>query len=104
MCIVNAHRLYEIKNKEKISARDFRTMLMHELAGDIEVPDEGTTNEREKLHNTKQNQHWPIYEPNKGRCWYCYHEKNIRSETRIKCKYCDKYLCVDPCFELFHTR
>ena len=34
MCIINAHRLYEIKNKEKISSRDFRTKLMHELAGD----------------------------------------------------------------------
>ena len=35
MCILNAHRLNEIKKNEKMSVLEFREALMHELAGDI---------------------------------------------------------------------
>jgi len=37
------------------------------------------------------------------RCIVCYSHKK-RKETRYWCKECEKPLCVDPCFALYHTK
>lgn len=42
------------------------------------------------------------------RCIVCYMKrdskgKNIRKETRIWCRWCEKALCAVPCFERYHT-
>lgn len=43
------------------------------------------------------------------RCVVCYlkrdgNGKNIRKETRIWCRWCEKALCAVPCFERYHTK
>jgi thioredoxin-related protein len=76
---------------------------MHELAGDIQPLEEETTQKKQKTTSTNQNQHWPIHVEEQGRCWYCYQIKKVVSKPRIKCEFCDKYLCIDPCFKLYHT-
>ncbi|KAL1457233.1 hypothetical protein MTO96_027711 [Rhipicephalus appendiculatus] len=60
--------------------------------------------------------HFPSYipatekkqEPTR-RCVVCYlkrdgNGKNIRKETRIWCRWCEKALCAVPCFERYHTK
>lgn len=42
------------------------------------------------------------------KCVICCHKKKngkkMRKETRYFCKQCDVGLCVDPCFEIYHTK
>lgn len=42
------------------------------------------------------------------KCVICCHKrkngKKIRRETRYFCKQCDASLCVDPCFQIYHTQ
>lgn len=40
-------------------------------------------------------QAWPYFDGN---------GKNIRKETRIWCRWCEKALCAVPCFERYHTK
>lgn len=100
--ICNAHRLYQVQINEKCSGLDFRTKLMHALVGDSNPHIAGTRRASSSSGCSSQNQHWPIHVEEQGRCWYCYHVKNIVPKPRIKCEFCDKYLCIDPCFKLYH--
>src|SRR3954471_23154286 len=50
MCIIIAHRLYDIKNKEKSRTLGFHEKLMHELAGGIQNNIDDNNNKRHKTN------------------------------------------------------
>jgi hypothetical protein len=104
MCIINSYKLYKLKNNSKISLLQFREQLMHELAGDVRAPLRDITNKRPRQQNSSPiSQHWPARTQDVKDCVYCRTHLNRRSQVKFKCKSCDIYLCIDPCFELFHT-
>jgi hypothetical protein len=101
--ILNAHRLYEIKNKEKISERDFRTMLMHELAGGCASASaaDNSTSKQDESH--KENGHQIVQSSTKSNCYICWNENRRRSQTYFKCLPCNKFVCVSPCYDMHRT-
>jgi len=103
LCIHNAYILHCMNSINPMTNLQFREHLMHQLLEKYGQPCRDRGRKRQRSQDSNENQHWPIHVSKKSRCWYCNHKKNIRTDTHIKCKVCDKYLCVDPCFELYHT-
>ena len=100
MCIINAKRLYEIKNKEISSTMDFHEKLMKELAGDIEQHKiiqharSCTT-----LFPTSPS-HLLVHSDRRRECSVCSHHRSPRKETHYMCKICDAYVCITPCYDI----
>ena len=128
MCITNSyimHRKYTDK-KKKMGHFDFRNALLKEM---IETADEAPTpkaagrklhsqgaelrrlHERHFLQTIKPKPGCKKLKPTR-QCHVCNvppskrsaEDKKKRSESRYECKQCVKTLCVEPCFELFHTK
>ncbi len=104
MAIINAYKLFKLKNRSELSSIQFRQQLMHELASEIRQPLSDITNKRRRSTNNNNQQHWPKQMESPHDCIYCSDRQNRRIRTRIQCKLCNVYLCLEPCFELYHTR
>ena len=101
--IINAHRLFEIKISKQIHHLDFRNQLMYQLAG-MNFPSHGRKRGPAPPASVPENQgHWPVLQDKSSRCHYCYNHNNPGKSSKYKCVDCDKYLCVDPCFRMYHS-
>lgn len=104
MCILNAFSLYNQQQQVKISQLQFREQLMQQLVE--QYPQERSRIGRPPRSSAPHHdsEHWPRRTDQKRDCVYCSHEPDNRHQSRVQCKLCQVYLCVDPCFELFHKR
>jgi hypothetical protein len=107
MAIINAYALYNLKYPNKFKKqREFREALMFELVG--EEPSRRNWHESKKRKHEPDNDaspHYPAHMSSKRDCVYCSSQSRHnphRKETVYGCSACDVYLCVDPCFRLFH--
>jgi len=103
MCIINAYSLYQQIQQVQISQLEFRQELMQQLV-------ETHRQERSRIgrppsipHSQQQQSHWPQHTNRERDCVYCGHQPGSRRQSRIQCKLCNVHLCIDPCFELYHT-
>jgi Transposase IS4/DDE_Tnp_1-like zinc-ribbon len=103
MCIINAYSLYQQKRQVQISQLEFRQELMQQLV-------ETHRQERSRIgrppsipHSQQQQSHWPQHTNRERDCVYCSHQPGSRRQSRIQCKLCNVHLCINPCFELYHT-
>lgn len=113
MSLLNANVLYCKVKGEKISALEFRSRIIHQITEkfatprNIKIPQKSPHIQPFRLSA----RHFPkIYIDGKGnkgrrRCVVCAKNKEKRRQTSYyECKMCDVGLCVDPCFELYHTQ
>jgi hypothetical protein len=100
MCIINAHRLYEIKNKEKISSRDFRTKLMHGLAGDSGSSSAESSIQTSSSEDSKESGHHLVLTSTKRDCCVCSSQKVNRVTTRFMCVSCNVHVCASSCYDI----
>jgi Transposase IS4/DDE_Tnp_1-like zinc-ribbon len=100
MCIINAHRLYEIKNKEKISSRDFHIKLMHELAGDFHSSFVNSNIQSSIINCHKESKHQLGHSPTQSNCYICWSDNGMRKQTHFKCLSCNKFICAIPCYDI----
>lgn len=126
LALLNAHTLFQIKMGKKVPFIKFHMEVIRQLIKYHGYKESSLTIERitkrksdsysESLStNTLKSRldakygHFIERLPSTGkksvamaRCSVCTINK-IRRETRYRCKQCLKALCVDPCFEIFHT-
>jgi Transposase IS4 len=104
MCIINAYSLYRQRQQVKISQLEFREQLMQQL---VEQYHQERCRRGRPPHSPREYQqraHWPQHTAIKLDCVYCSREPNQRKRSSFQCKSCHVQLCVDPCFELYHTK
>jgi Transposase IS4 len=104
MCIINAYTLYNQQQQVKISQLEFREQLMQQL---VEQYHQERCRRGRPPHSPREYQqraHWPQHTAIKLDCVYCSREPNQRKRSSFQCKSCHVQLCVDPCFELYHTK
>jgi hypothetical protein len=104
MCIINAYSLYQQQQQVKISQLQFRQQLMQQLVEQYGAERSNIDRPSSTPHKQQQQGHWPEHTEERGDCMYCRMSKNQRTRIRSRCKGCGLYLCIDPCFELHHTR
>ena len=94
------------------SMLDFRKALSVQLIGDYR---KGKKNNRTGEADIHGSGHWPIHTDKKRKCKNCQREKRQKiRESIYACKGCSVFhppekrkmvhLCLDPCFERFHTQ
>jgi hypothetical protein len=118
-CIWNSYVLYKKNSSDKIKHLQFTLSLAREILKKFKKGEDtidSSTNEPEtsKLFRLTERhfiKHIPPTEKKatpSRRCVVCYSKKddkgkNIRKETRFYCPSCDVGLCLDECFERYHT-
>jgi hypothetical protein len=98
------YRLTAIRLYVHYSQLEFRQQLMQQL---VEQYKQERSRKGRPPHSPQQDQpqeHWPEKVEERGDCVYCRQHENQRVRIRTRCKGCRVYLCIDPCFELHHTR
>lgn len=111
LTIVNAFILHKSVGGN-MSHKKFREALSRELiihANELNVKNIAAGRARPSLATGKlprlevnHSKHWPS-KCKRRRCRVC-SLKNKRTNTPYCCKHCDVGLCVDGCFEIWHTR
>ncbi|KAG8174874.1 hypothetical protein JTE90_020606 [Oedothorax gibbosus] len=110
-CVWNCFVLYK-KNKGTLSHLDFRLELVTELIktyGDTKVSSHSASGDRLTGRHFPSSIEPTLKKKNPTRvcvvCALTYDSKGqrIRRESRYQCKKCNVALCVDPCFEKYHT-
>ena len=110
IALINARVLWQLHTGTKVSATVFRRKINDQLLAPHladkqvvpapEVPIPG-------VHERLVGRHWPDHHPGKKRprCVVCSKNKNVRHQSVYFCKTCQDHptLCIQPCFELYHT-
>jgi hypothetical protein len=100
----SVYSLYNQQQQVKISQLEFREQLMLQLV-------ERYLQERARIgrpprspspHQTGE--HWPMRTHEERDCVYCSSQPSQRKCSSFQCKLCCVHLCIDPCFELYHTQ
>lgn len=104
--LVNSHALHKMKSttNKKISYPDFRLEVVRGLLG---------INSDDLRHSCQSNdsrltgKHFPKKidqgKKKEGNCCLCLMNKT-RHRSTYECKTCQVVLCIDPCFETYHTK
>ena len=104
MCILNALCLYNTQQPVPIRQLEFREQLMQGLVQ--RYPQErariGRPPRSPNPHQTGE--HWPIRVREERDCVFCGQRSFQRRCSSFQCKLCCVHLCIDPCFELYHTQ
>jgi DDE family transposase len=103
MSIINAYSLYHQVQQVKISQLEFRQQLLHQIITQYSQECSSTETPSSRLHHSQHKQHWPQHTNLEHDCAYCSIPSIQRKRSRTRCEQCHVYLCIDPCFELFHT-
>jgi hypothetical protein len=104
MCILNAYSLYNQQQQVKIRQLQFREQLMQQLVERYRQERSSRGRPPSTPYQQQQQGHWPQHTDEKRDCVFCSHEPEIRRQSRFQCKLCCVHLCVDPCFELYHSQ
>lgn len=100
----DARVLYQMKTGKKISFPDFRLCVVKTL---LNVNGLQTTSHENATHLRLNGRHFPSEITNTKyqyrRCVLCYMSKVVR-KSKYERKKCMVTLCIDPCFEIYHTK
>ena len=103
MCIINAYTLWCQDTNSQMTQLQFREALLDQLQVAFAS---SHTSEQQRVppHNSRSSDgHWPQLSNKRRNCAYCSHGRDHRVKSRYKCSMCDKHLCIDPCFRLYHV-
>ena len=103
MCIINSYTLWRLDTCATTGQLDFRHALRKQIPAAYPPP--AHRRHRRALHQppTTGEGHWPKRVSRRRDCTHCSRTKERRVKSRTMCKHCNVHLCVEPCFELFHT-
>lgn len=114
--VLNAHILYQVKTGEKPTLHDFTREVIRQLLEQYSEP-LPTAGRRRAPHGDDPTRltgrHFPKHIPPTAAkknaqkpCHVCRTSTlrpKQRKDTRFMCVPCDTALCLDPCFEVYHT-
>jgi hypothetical protein len=103
MCIINAYSLYQQQQQVRISQLQFRQQLMQELVEKYKRNCNNTDNQSSTSSQIHHSHHWPKHIQQQHDCIHCSIQPNQPTRTNFQCEQCRVYLCVDPCFKLYHS-
>jgi hypothetical protein len=103
MCIINAYTLWCLDAKAIISQLDFRRALLQQIAAAYPPPSTRTQLTSLTPLITTADGHWPKHTHKRGTCVHCSRGRAGRRVSEVVCKACEVHLCLEPCFELYHT-
>ena len=110
---LNAHILHREVTGIKESLADFAKQMCREILAE-HATDKGTQSSANSSHLRLKACHFPSTLPNNSsgtrklrrKCHVCLLPavgQPKRSDTTFCCAECDKALCIDPCFRMYHT-
>jgi hypothetical protein len=102
ICIVNAYRLFTLRTGRTVSQLEFRIALLEQLAAAYPPQRAGEQQAPPRGPGRPSRPHYPKRSSRRRDCAYCSEGRRHRKFTFIVCDHCDKHLCVDPCFRLYH--
>jgi Transposase IS4/DDE_Tnp_1-like zinc-ribbon len=103
MCIINAYTLWRLDTKAPITQFDFRETLLQQLAATY-PPHHTRQQPTVPPHSSRPaDGHWPKHSHKTRECRYCSMGRAGRKKSEVVCKECGVHLCLEPCFELYHT-
>lgn len=102
LMLTNAHVLFKIKTKKTMSFPDFRFHVARAL---LNLESEESLQRLPSDDNRLRGRHFPkkIVEGKQRQCLLCSMSKR-RRRSIFECATCRTPLCVDPCFEVYHTK
>jgi hypothetical protein len=103
MCIVNAYHLFTLQTHSTLSQLDFRIELMHQLEAAYPPQRDGEQQGGPPRRGRPSAPHYPKRVAKRRDCAYCSQGRQHRTFTNFACDHCNKHLCVDPCFKLYHN-
>jgi hypothetical protein len=104
MCIINAHKLWDLEHNTKTMILDFREKLLQQIAAAHPSPLTPVQPTVPAVAQMGFVGHWPKLQRPPHDCVRCREEKQQRRRTSYKCAVCGVYLCVDRCFGAYHNR
>ena len=110
--IWNAYALYKYVSGQELQFATFHLLLIKQIFGKylrISNTYQEKRNTDDPLRLIERHFQSTYFNPSAikknqtRKCVVCTKHK-IRRESRYECKKCDVGLCVDPCFEIYHTQ
>jgi hypothetical protein len=103
MCVVNAYTLWCLDTKADITQLEFRRTLLHQLR-DAYLPSVHRAPPTAPPSFTPVNDgHWSRRSGKRHDCAHCSEGRYHRVRSEVQCKRCGVHLCIDPCFEQYHS-
>ena len=99
LSLCNAHKLYKMQTTDPLSYPDFRLEVVRGLLK-LDLIDCEQTCQTGHLRFTGR--HYPK-KAEQNQCHFCVMTK-IRRRSSYVCNICQVALCIDPCFEIYHTK
>ena len=103
MCIINAFTLWCLDTKAEISQLDFRKALLQQLAAAYPSPHTPVQPTVPASGRRPSVGHWPKRAHKPRKCAQCTKGRGGGRRSKCVCELCGVYLCVDPCFKLYHV-
>ena len=103
MCITNAYQLWRRDTKSEDSQLVFRKELLRQLAAAYPPPHSHEEPAVPSHRGRPTDGHWPKRVSKRRDCAHCSRKRPNRVKSRVVCKQCDVHLCIEPCFEEYHT-
>jgi len=102
--LCNAHKLYKIQTSDSLSYPDFRLQVVRGLLKLDSVDCEHTCQSGDLRFTGR---HFPkkieLQKKMERKCHLCA-MTGIRHRSSYECNICQVALCIDPCFEIYHTK
>ena len=103
MCIINAYTLWCLDNNSQISQLDFRQAILQQLAASYPLQRNSALIHIPPHQQSTIESHWPKHSHKARECKHCTEGRIRRRRSEVVCKQCGVHLCLEPCFELYHT-
>jgi hypothetical protein len=104
ICIINAYTLWCLDTKAEITQLDFRKALLQQIAAMYPPSQHRPVLAPHPPLITTADGHWPKHTHTMRVCVHCSRGRAGRKRSEVVCKQCQVHLCLDPCFELYHTQ
>jgi hypothetical protein len=102
MCIVNAYRYFTLQTHRTVSQLEFRIALMQQLARAYPPQRAPRGRARPVRRGRPPQGHYPKCTDQQRDCAHCSQGRQHRVRSYYKCDHCERHLCIDPCFRLYH--
>ena len=107
--IYNCYVLYKLTKKESLQFSNFCLVLVKDLCARYGEATKSSGRPGANHHDRLTERHFPslIPESKQRQCYVC-NNTNMKprqktKRTRYECRFCNKGLCIAPCFEEYHT-
>ena len=104
MCIINAHRLWDLQHNPKTEILQFREHLLDQIAARYPSPHTPVQPTVPVVAQRGFAGHWPELHTTPHVCAQCSGGRRHRRRTVYRCPECDVFLHPAPCFGAYHHR